>query len=421
MNPILIKNAIVADSQSPLDKQKVDILVENDVISQIAPSIEKDVETHDVQGAFVSPGWIDLRSSICDPGYEHKENLDSLEQVALAGGYTMVCCLPDTKPIVQSKTTVEYLKKASAGRNIDFLPLGAVTKGLDGEDITEMFDMHQSGAVGFSNANHAIRSAGVMHRALLYAKSFNGTVYSFPYEEQLAVKGQMAEGTMNVYLGMKGIPAVAEYLQVQRDIELAKYNNAKVHFSKISTAESVALIRKAKSEGVIVTADVAVMNIAFTDNALESFDTNYKILPPLRSENHRAALLQGLLDGTIDAICSDHTPEDIESKQVEFDYSAFGAIQLQTVLPLLIKAFGANFTPDMPSRWLAKGASKVLGKDADVLNVGQKATFTFFNPYMEWKYDKVSNRSRSANSPLLNSVLKGKVIATFYKSKFNAN
>ncbi|MDX5319498.1 MAG: dihydroorotase, partial [Bacteroidota bacterium] len=345
MTQILIKQVRIIDPQSPFHQQVCDLLVSNGTIESIANSISSNAsQVIDASGYCLSPGWVDMRANFQDPGFEYKEDLRSGASAAQAGGFTAVGVLPETLPILQSKSEIEYVKNLSQSLPVRALPLGALSKDLKGEEITEMFDMHQSGAVAFSNANHSVK-AGVMQRALLYVKGFDGLICSHPNDAGIASGGQMHEGYHSTMLGLKGIPEHAETMAIERDLELLRYTGGRLHISHISTALGVEKIRAAKKEGLEVSCDVAAHQLLFTDAVLEEYDTRYKVFPPFRSEVHRKALIEGLLDGTIDAVISDHQPEDTEHKEVEFDFAAFGISSIQVVLPTLLKAM-PELTPE---------------------------------------------------------------------------
>ncbi|MBC7426784.1 MAG: dihydroorotase [Bacteroidia bacterium] len=419
MSTVLLKNITVTDPNSSYNNKVIDLLIKDGIITDAGSGLKAvDAEVHDFKGCYASTGWLDLRAQAPDPGYEFKEDLQSLQNVAASGGFTAVCVLPSGKPVTQGRSAIEYIINKGRQGAVELLPLGAITQNLTEENITEMYDMKVSGAVAFSNANHPVSNAGVMSRAMLYATNFNGLIYSLPHDEAIAGKGQMAEGRMSTFLGMKGIPVIGELLMVQRDIELAKYNNCRVHISKISCSESVDLIRKAKKEGIQVTADVAIINLVMSDESLESFDSNLKVLPPLRSQNDIDALIAGLKDGTIDAISSDHTPEDIENKVLEFDYAAFGAIQLQTLFSLALKT---TLSLEEIIKCISINPRKVLELEIPSITKGEIANITIFNNDEEWLYNSESNKSKSSNSYFLGSTLKGKVKAIYNRGELVIN
>jgi len=413
----LIKNITVIDPASKHHGKLVDVLVEDGKIKQIAKKIESGShEVIDVKGSYLSPGWCDMRAHFCEPGYEQRENLASGMKAAMAGGFTAVALVPETKPALHSKGEIEFIKSKTADALIDVLPYGALTQNLDGANMAEMFDMHKSGAVAFTDGNHAMASAGMMLRSLEYVKNFNSFVVSHADDHTLSNNGKMNEGNVSVLLGLKSIPSIAEELMVARDIELLKYTDSRIHFSHISTAGAVESIAKAKAMGLNVTCDVAIANLVFDDSAVMEFDTNYKVNPPLRSKEDIKALIKGILNGTIDAIVSDHYPQDDEHKVVEFDIASSGMNTIQTFYNLLLKL--ENKIPlEKLIEVISINPRKILGLEPASIAEGPNANFTIFNPEQNWEYNSGSNYSLSKNSPLYNSTLKGKIIAVGNKGK----
>lgn len=414
---LLIKNTTIADPNSPHNGQTTDILIENGSIKAIGNNLNADnAEVIDATDTHTSVGFMDMRVQFADPGFEHREDIFSGCQAAAAGGFTGVAVLPSTNPPVHSKSEVEYVANKAKGQLTSVYPMGCITHNRDGQEIAEMYDMHTAGVVAFTDGNQAISDSGLMHRAMLYAKGFNGLLCVHAQDAGLSVGGQMNEGEMAVHLGMKGIPNLAEQLMVKRDIELAKYNDAKIHFSHISTVEAVELIRRAKKDGVQVTADVSIAHLIWDDTALEDYDTNYKVTPPLRSKVDKQALIEGLKDGTIDAICSDHNPQDTEQKVVEFDFAANGIIGLQTFLPLLLQLKEAVGW-DILINAITHKPRTILGLANGSITENSSANLCVFHPLKTWELNKTSNRSKSVNSPLFGKTLTGKVVATINNNK----
>lgn len=403
----LLKGATIIDPNSEYHEQTCDIRIEGGKITAIGQLNEgKSEKMVELKGSVISPGFFDLNCMIGDPGLETKEDLETGTAAAKAGGFTGIAVLPLTQPTVQSKGGVEYLINKAKGNLVDVHPIGAISNGLEGKELAELFDMKNAGAVAFSDGSKAIADDGFVSRALQYAQGFDGLLMLFPENKAIAGKAQVNESAVTTLLGMKGAPAMAEEMQVSRDIFLARYHNAPVHISNVSTSGTVALIKKAKKEGVKVTCDVAAHQLVFTENLLDDFDSNYKVKPPLRSKADTAALLAGIKDGTIDAVCSQHRPQEIEFKAVEFEIAAFGIIALQTVLPLVIKA-GLN--AQQITEKLAIAPRKLLKLPVPSINIGQDANVVAYNPAEEWIFDYKNNASKSNNSPLLGQILKGKV------------
>jgi dihydroorotase len=405
----LIKYATILFPGSPYHQQTADVLVENGIIKSIAPSIDADAEVFDARNSYLSPGFFDLNCNMGEPGLETKEDLTTGLQAAAAGGFTGLAIMPDTQPPVHSKTEVEYLLNRTKGNLVEVHPLGTISHKREGKDLAEMYDMYLSGAKAFTDGNSPVKDAGLMERALLYAQGFGALIFSYPEDVAIAGKGKVHEGLVSTLLGMKGIPSLAEELMIARDLYLAEYTGSPIHFSTISTERSVELIREAKRKGLSVTCDVAAHHLILTDEALLGFDSQYKVKPPLRTQSDIDALIAGLNDGTIDAIVSQHTPHEIEFKEVEFETAAYGIIGLQTVLPLALQA---GLTAEAIVEKLAVNPRNILSIKAPELQEGQYANFTVFNEDSTWSFDKDTNRSKSANSPFIGQNLKGKVLLT---------
>lgn len=408
---LLIKKASIFDPASAHHQQKADILIEAGKIVDIQTDITSaGTETIEADNLHVSPGWLDIGVHIGDPGYEHVEDIESVSAAANAGGYTGIACYPNTSPTVQSKSEVLYLKNNSQHLAVDFYPIGAISKGCKGEEITEMYDMTAAGAVAFSDGEKSIQNSGLMMRALQYAKGFEGTIINHAHDKTIGGGGQLHEGMTSTQMGVKGIPALAEELMVQRDIYLAEYTESKLHIANISTRRSVELIRAAKKNGLKITSSVAALNLVYDDQTMSSFDTNFKVLPPLRSQDDMDALWQGLQDGTIDTITSNHQPVEEEHKKLEFSYASFGAIGLQTAFALVHTHLEKRLTLHQLIDKLAIQPRKILNLPIPSIQIGQIANLTLFNPSETWTFSKKDIRSKSKNSPLLGKKLQGKVI-----------
>jgi dihydroorotase len=421
---LLLTNANIVDAQSSFHNKKCDILINNGLIEDIQLSSKKAFpiisKTFDCKGASLSPGWADMRAALREPGFEFKEDLDSAAKAAVAGGYTHITCLPSTQPTLQTKADIEFVYRKAENLPVYILPYGALSKNREGLDMNELYDMHKAGAVAYTDANKPITDSGLMLRALQYSKIFGGLVMSHADDVSLSAGGRMHEGPMSTSLGLKGIPPIAEELMVVRDLELTKYADGKIHIAHISTKGSVELIRKAKKQGVRVTCDVAVANLCYTDEQLSSFDSNYKLTPPLRSKSDQKALWDGLMDGTIDCIVSDHHPEDAEHKQVEYEYAAQGMIMLQTAYSLLNQYSPKGFTEEMLVNVLAIRPRNILNQPLTI-SKGSKAELTIFDAKQTWNYSDSNNLSRSKNSPILNTTLTGKVLGVVTKYQFFKN
>ncbi|MEH3114647.1 dihydroorotase [Pedobacter terrae] len=413
---LLVKNVTIADPQSKFNNQQCDVRVENGKIKNIGNlTADKNETIFDAQGAFLTPGFFDLNCVAGDPGFETKEDIESLTQTAKAGGFTGLALLPQTSPVVQSKSQIEYIVNKAKNDLVDVLPVGAISQNREAKELAELFDMQQAGAVAFSDGDKALQDDGFMSRALQYAKGFDALLMVYPENKSIAGKSQINESKNSVLLGMKGLPALAEEMHIARDIFLAGYNETKIHISNISTAGAVALIRKAKKDGVQVSCDVTAHHLVFTEELLSDFDSNYKVKPPLRGKSDVKALIAGLRDGTIDAITSQHRPEEIEFKNVEFEIAHYGIIALQTVLPLLLKA-GLDIA--LIAEKLAINPRKLLNLTVPVIEEGAEANFTIVNTSEKWLYNSTNNYSKSANSPLLGTELMGKVKLVYNNDQY---
>lgn len=418
---LLLTNATIVDRQSAFNQKKCDLLIVNGSIEDIQLSSKKAFsgisKTIDCSGAFVSPGFADMRASLREPGFEYKENLSSAAEAAIAGGYTLITCLPNTDPVLQHKADIEFVYRKAEALPVHILPYAALSRNRKGEDMNELYDLFRAGAVAFTDANKAIHDAGLMLRALQYCTIFGGLVMSHPDDASLSAGGRMHEGVMSTSLGLKGIPPIAEELMVVRDLELAKYANAPIHFAHISTKGSVDIIRKARKQGLAVTCDVAIANLCYTDEALSDFDSNFKLTPPLRSKADQKALWDGLMDGTIDCIVSDHTPEDTEHKNVEYEYASPGMITLQTTFSLIMQYAPKGFSLEHLITVLSVNPRRILNRSLTIAK-GAAAELTVFDPKQTWTYTEHNNKSLSRNSPELGKTLTGKVLGVINKDQY---
>lgn len=416
---VVLKSALIIDPSSPHNGKRTDVLIENGTITKMGSQLEG-ASVIESGNLCVSPGWLDLQADFCDPGNEQKETIDSGAAAAAAGGYTGVLLMPSTHPPIQTKSEVEYLRRKAQGLAVDIYPAGALSQGLEGKDMAELYDMHVAGAKAFTDGHKPLSNAGLLVRALMYAKNFNGCVMARCDERSISLDGKMNEGPVSTALGLKGIPALAEELMVARNIYLAEYAEAPLHFMSISTARSVELIREAKKRGLPVTASVNIANLVWDDSALNDFDTNYKVNPPLRSRTDIGALLAALADGTIDAITSDHTPEDPESKVVEFDLAAFGIIALESTFALARTA-APQLSTEKLVELFALRPRRLLGLETPVIKEGAAANLTFFDPDTTWTYSEKDTRSLSRNTPVPGMTLKGKALGIINKGQLIRN
>ena len=350
-----------------------------------------------------------MRANFCDPGHEYKEDLNTGLKATAKGGFTAVLIMPDTHPAIDSKSGIEYIINKTKGNIVDALPAGSLSHNGEGKEIAEMYDMHSAGAVAFTDNKKSIRKSSLLNRALLYSQSFNGLIMNFPSDEELSAGGQINEGVVSTELGLKGMPSLAEELMVNRDIYLAEYCNARIHLSNVSTKKSVKLIKEAKKNGIRVTADVNSYHLLLDETELLSFDNHYKVSPPLRTKDDINALIAGLKDGTIDVICSDHTPEDIENKQCEFDNSAFGMINLQTSFSVANTAVSSKLSINELIVKITSKPREIIGLPHPEIKEGASANLTLFSPKTKWKLEESEIVSKSKNTPLIDRDLTGKV------------
>lgn len=433
---ILFSSVKIVSETSEYFGQTKDILIENGFITAISDYIEPEADFETIEGSnlCVSDGWLDMRVHAKEPGYEHKEDLLSMSNAAMSGGFTQIALLPNTNPVIQTKESVNYLRQFSQNQLVDFFPMAAVTIDCQGKDFTEMLDLNKAGAVAFTDGEHAIQNADIFVKTLQYISQFEGVLIDTSQEESLSKYGQLHEGFTSTMLGMKGFPSIAEEMFVARNLNLLKYflDNATyvaqktgkslLHFSCISTQKSVEMIRKAKANGLPVSCDVAIHQLIFTDTDLDSFDTSLKVYPPFRSKNDQEALWEGLADNTIDVIVSDHHPQDEESKKLEFDLAEFGVIGLETLFAVFntYKEKLQVSTIDIVSK-ITTQPRKILNVEKTLIAVGQKANLTVFDTETEWEYSLKNILSKSKNSPFIGTTLKGKVWAVVNKGKLYRN
>jgi len=407
---LLIKSATIIDPSSPFHQKIADILIEKGHITKIASAIDADAETIDAKGKYVSPGFFDLNCNIGELGLETKEDLQTGTKAAMAGGFTGLALMPNTQPPVHSKAEVEYLLNRAKNNLVDVYPLGTISHKREGKDMAEMYDMFLSGAKGFTDGNRPVQDAGLMERALLYTQGFDALIFSYPEDTAIAGKAKVHEGEVSTLLGMKGIPSLAEELMIARDLYLAEYTGSKIHFSTISTERSVELIKEAKRKGLKVSCDVAAHHLMLTDEALLGFDSQFKVKPPLRTQKDVDALLNGLKDGTIDAIVSQHTPHEVEFKDVEFEVAEYGMIALQTAFSIVLST-GLDISLIVEK--MAVNPREILNIEPAIIAEGSKANLTLFDVDAEWEYTRKNNQSKSYNSPFIAQNLKGKVLLVY--------
>ena len=411
---VLIKSATILDSKSDFHNQTQDILIEKGIITNISKRIKNPNNYKEIQleNLHISQGWFD--SSVCfgEPGFEERETIANGLKTAAKSGFTNVALNANTNPVLDTNSDISFVKSIAQNNAVSLHPIGALTKNSQGKDLAELFDMTNAGAVAFSDYKKPISNPNLMKIALQYAGSFNGLVCSFPQDNNIAGQGVMNEHITSTTIGLKGIPALAEELQVARDLFILEYAEGKLHIPTISTAKSVALIREAKKKKVDVTCSVAIHNLVFSDDALTGFDSNFKVSPPLRTKEDIDALINGLKDGTIDMVTSDHNPLDIEHKKLEFDFALDGTIGLES-------AFGALNTI-LPTKTVVKLLTKGkerFGIEDCTITIGNKATMSLFNPDISYEFSKEDIISKSKNAIFKGQVLKGKAYGIIANKK----
>nr|WP_242693458.1 dihydroorotase [Sabulibacter ruber] len=405
-----------------MDGQTVDLLLKDGHIQKIASSIEaENVQVISEEGLCCSIGWFDLIAFSGEPGYEQRETLSNFMNAAAFGGFTEVACLPNVNPITQTRSSVEFFKHRSNNGFVKLHAIAAVTHDLDGKDLAEILDLKAAGAIAFSDGTDSIQAEDTVVKALEYLKLFGGVFINRPENKKLASGGQMHEGIASTRLGLKGIPAIAEEMQVIRDLQILRYIGGRLHLSQLSTAAALQAVRAAKQEGLQVTCDVAAHQCAFTDETLEPFDANFKVSPPFRSSADKAAILEALQDGTIDALVSAHMPWNEEGKELEFDLAETGIIGLQTAYAVANETMTSHLSWKELVEKFTHGSRKVVDLPIPSLAEGAKANLTLFNPTKSWVFQENLNASAAKNSPFFGCELKGCVFGTYLNGQLTLN
>ena len=412
---LLIRSPKIVCPASPHHLKTVNVLIQNGKIAEIGKQVSEADKEIRAEGMILSGGWFDLGALAGDPGHEAREDLYSLNKCAAAGGFTEVALLPNTSPVIQTKNDIAYLTQGNESRLVQVHPIGAVTRQCAGEELTEMIDLRHAGAVAFGDGTQPLWSTDILLKALQYLQPLNALLIDHAEDARLNKFGQAHEGPNAVKLGLKGMPRIAEEIAISRNIELLAYAGGRLHFSKISTAKSIELIRAAKKQGLQASCDMTAYQALLDDAALEDFDANYKVNPPLREKKDNEALIKGLKE-TIDVLCSGHIPLEEEEKRVEFEQAAFGIINWQTFASQLV----------MLSKWvpMEELIEKVTDAPRRLLNLPlatveeeAKANLTLFDPEKVWTLNEASNLSKSKNSPWWDKPLKGKAVAVFNEGR----
>ena len=423
---LLIKSARIIDPNSKHHNKIMDIFIKNGRIEKIAKSIKsckesleagKEIEFSD-KNLHISTGWMDMHSNFREPGFEYKDDLKTGIQSAIKGGFTSVLLMPQTEPVIDSKSHVEYIKNNTRNSIVDVHTSSSVTKNMEGGNLVEMHDINSVNCRTFTDDKKSLQRNEVMKLALLYSKDLNGLIMNYPNDKSIFNNGKMNEGITSTNMGVRGISNISEEIMVDRDINLAKYTEGNLHLSYISTKESVSKIKRGKKEGANITADVSINNLVMTDEKVKTFDTRYKVLPPLRTKKDHLALIKALKDGTIDVICSDHSPEDEENKRTEFDNAAFGILGLETLFGLLGKHISSDLSLSEIIEKISTNPRKIALKEELKIEEGEKANITLFNPKVEWEVIKSDIKSKSINTPFIGEKLKGKAVAIYNNNQF---
>jgi dihydroorotase len=405
---VLIKKATIVSLSSPFHGTSQDILIENGIISEIGNDLKSNADkTIETDGLHISPGWMDCFANFCDPGQEFKETLESGANAAAAGGFTQVMLIPNTNPVVYNKSQVEYLVQKSKELPVQIFPLGTITKNAEGKELSEMYDMYNTGAVAFSDGVNPVQSSGILQKALEYILAIDATIIQLPDDKSIGSSGLMNEGKISTQLGLAGKPSISEELMIARDIELVRYTNSKIHFTGVSTAKSLELIAAAKKEKLRVTCSVTPYHLFFCEDDLLTYDTNLKVNPPLRTKKDRNALRNGIKNGIIDFIASHHQPQDWDNKVCEFEYAKNGMEGLESV-------FGAagvcGVSTEQFVKMQAENIRSIFKIEETLIDKGKKANITLFSSDVEYVFEEKDILSKSKNNAFVGKKLKGRII-----------
>ena len=418
---ILLRQVKIADTKSPFNGLVKDILLQEHQIISISDKYKGEADqTIELKNAFVSPGFVDPFVHFCDPGMEHRETLHTGAEAAQQGGFTTVFVIPNTQPVIDTKSQVTYIKQHSQDLPIHILPIGALSKKLEGKDLAEMIDMHSNGAVAFSDGLYPVQSTLLFLKALQYVKAFEGVVIQMPIDKSLGSLGLMNEGILSTRLGLPGIPSIAEELIIQRDIELLKYTGSKLHITGVSTAKGIALIAAAKKEGLQITCSVTPYHLYFTEEDLHNYDTLLKVFPPLRTKEDQKALIAAVENGTVDCITTHHMPQDWDGKTIEFENAKAGIASIETSFAAVMQAI-PSLSEARLSELFSSNARNIFGLNNCSIQEGAEAELTLFSAKESTNLSKENSKSKSANSPFWDITLTGKVVGTYVKGRLSIN
>ena len=412
---VLIKQAHIVSFSSPFNGQVKDILIVDGIIAKIADNITENAdEIVANDNLHASIGWMDIFSNFADPGYEQRESMESGAAAAAAGGFTDVMIVPNTNPAISSKSQVEYIVGKAAKLAVNVYPIASVSKNAEGKELSEMYDMHASAALAFSDGINPVQSPGVLLKALQYVLAINGTVIQLPDDRSISKNGLMNEGILSTQLGLPGRPAIAEELMIARDIELLKYTGSKLHITGISTAKGIELITEGKKQGLQLTCSVTPYHCWFCDEDLVGYNSNLKVDPPLRTRKDMMAIRNAVKEGKVDCIASHHMPEHWDDKTCEFEYAKNGMIGLETLFGVM-NSFSEN-TAQLIEQ-LSVTPRKIFGLAIPSIKEGETASLSLFDPSATYTFEESMIRSKSHNSPFIGKTLKGKVIGIINKGK----
>ena len=412
---ILLRKVLIADTQSPYNGLVKNIFIVDGKIVAVDDDVTHEAEIiFEEENVIASPGWVDTFVNFSDPGFEFKETLASGALAAQFGGFTQVFVLPNTKPIIQSKTQIEYIIQQAKNTAVVIHPLGAITKNIEGKELAEMYEMKASGAIAFTDGLHPVQTSGLLLKALQYIKAFDGTIIQIPIDTSIGQYGLMNEGIISTQLGLPGIPIMAEELMVARDIKLSRYTDSKLHFTAVSSPKSLEYIQRAKDAGLKVTCSVTPYHLFFCDEDLQDYDTNLKVNPPLRTRKDMLALREAVVNETIDCIASHHLPQDWDNKTCEFEYAKNGMIGLQTSFAA-IQTILPQLSNDKLVKLFSTNAKSIFNLENNIIVEGAIAELTLFNRNQNSTLTKENNKSKSFNTPFANKQLNGKVLGTINK------
>jgi len=423
MKHIILRNVKIIDSQSIHNNQKKDILIENGIIKKIEKNINLKSPFFEIKinNLHISPGWLDLHARFGEPGFEYRENIESGLNAAAKGGFTGVVVMPSTDPPIETKADILFLHKKASNHIVDIMPTGCITKKCEQKELTEMYEMYLNGAVAFTDDKKSISNTMLMNNALEYVKNFNGLIMHSCVDPYLNQFGQINEGVTSTKMGLSPSPELAEELIISRDLSLLKYTKSKLHLSTISSKGMLKEIKRAKNEKLNISSDVAAHNLMLNETVFNHFNSNYKVMPPLRDETTRLSLIKAIINGTVDAVSSDHTPIEIESKKCEFKEAKFGVIGLETVFPIINTVLKDQLELEKIINLISINPRKIINQKIPTIQINEEANMTMFDPNKEWTYKESEILSISKNTPFINHNFIGKPLGIINKGDILMN